>query len=76
MENQLIDVLKLKIQELTTENNALKGKMTLMYSNWSYDYNRFILLKEKCKFGYCKQDNNTENDEITIKKPTNPPSEK
>jgi len=65
MENIIID-LKLKIQELTTENTALKGKMTLMYSNWSYDYNRFILLKEKCKFGYCKQKNNTENDESTI----------
>ena len=76
MENQLIDVLKLKIQELTNENAALKGKMTLMYSNWAYDFNRFTLLKEKCKFGYCKTENNTENDEITIKKPTNPPSTK
>ncbi len=61
MENQLIDVLKLKIQELTKENNALKSKMTLMYSNWAYDFHRFTELKEKCKFGYCKdQSNNTE----------------
>ena len=48
MENQLVD-LKIRIQELEKENNALKGKMTLIYSNWSYDYNRFSLLKEKCK---------------------------
>ncbi len=38
-----------------------------MYSNWSYDdYNsRCTLLKEKCKFSYCKQENNTENEEIS-----------
>ena len=75
MENIIID-LKLKIQELTTENTALKGKMTLMYSNWSYDYNRFILLKEKCKFGYCKQENNTDSDEISTRKGSNSPSTK
>ncbi len=62
MENQLID-LKLRIQELEKENNALKGKMTLIYSNWSYDYNRFAELKEKCK----RDDNDNKNvDENTI----------
>ena len=46
MDNILID-LKLQIQQLEIENKALKEKMTLMYSNWAYDYNRFTELKEK-----------------------------
>jgi hypothetical protein len=75
MENQLID-LKLKNQELITENNALKSKMALMYSNWAFDFERFTLLKEKCKFGYCKSDNNTDSDEISFRKGTNPASTK
>ena len=54
MNNIIID-LKLKIQQLEEENIALRTKMTLMYSNWEYDYNRFTLLKEKCKG---KPDNN------------------
>jgi hypothetical protein len=62
MENQLVD-LKIRIQELEKENTALKSKMSLMYSNWSYDFNRFTELKEKCKFGYCKeQSDNTVDD--------------
>lgn len=48
MENLVID-LRMRIQELEKENIALKTKMTLMYSNWSYDYNRFMELKEKCQ---------------------------
>ena len=48
MENQLVD-LKIRIQELEKENNALKSKMSLMYSNWHFDFERFTLLKEKCK---------------------------
>ena len=53
MENIIID-LKLRNAELEIENIALKSKMTLMYSNWSYDYNRFTELKTKCQFGYCQ----------------------
>jgi hypothetical protein len=53
MENIIID-LKIRIQQLEQENNALKSKMTLIYSNWQYDYSRFNELKTKCKFGYCK----------------------
>ena len=48
MENQLVD-LKIRIKELEKENNALKSKMTLMYSNWQFDFERFTLLKAKCK---------------------------
>ncbi len=59
--------LKLKNQELEKENTSLKSKMALMYSNWSYDYNRFTELKTKCKFGYCKQDK-TDDNEISIRK--------
>jgi hypothetical protein len=75
MENIIVD-LKLKIQELTTENNALKSKMSLMYSNWQFDFERFTLLKEKCKSGYCRSDNNTDSDEISIRKGSNSPSTK
>ncbi len=48
MENIIVD-LKIRIQELEKENNALKGKMTLIYSNWHFDFNRFTELKAKCK---------------------------
>ena len=48
MENQLVD-LKIRIKELEKENNALKSKMSLMYSNWHFDFERFTLLKAKCK---------------------------
>ena len=48
MENQLVD-LKIRIKELEKENIALKSKMTLMYSNWQFDFERFTLLKAKCK---------------------------
>ena len=48
MENQLVD-LKIRIQELEKENIALKSKMSLMYSNWQFDFERFTLLKAKCK---------------------------
>ena len=67
MENQLID-LKMKNEELEKENISLKSKMLLMYSNWSYDYNRFTDFKEKCKSGFCKTEIKTENDEISIRK--------
>ena len=53
MDSIIID-LKFKIAELEKENNALKSKMTLMYSNWQYDYNRFAELKTKCQYGYCQ----------------------
>ena len=61
MDNIIID-LKLRISELERENIALKSKMMLMYSNWSYNYNRFTELKAKCQFGYCqnKDDNDSE----------------
>jgi len=62
MENIIID-LKLKVTELEKENIALKAKMTLMYSNWSYDYNRFTELKTKCQFGYCKTKDDINDDE-------------
>ena len=48
MENQLVD-LKIRIKELEKENIALKSKMSLMYSNWQFDFERFTLLKAKCK---------------------------
>ena len=69
MENIIID-LKIKNEELIKENNALKSKMTLIYSNWAYDFHRFTELKEKCKFGYCKEqnDNTEERREINIDK--------
>ena len=48
MENIIID-LKIQIQKLENENNALKTKMTLMYSNWQYDFLKYDALKEKCR---------------------------
>ncbi len=63
MENIIID-LKLKIQELEKDNLALKTKMTLMYSNWNYDYNRFNELKAKCRLN----DDSEERREINIDK--------
>ena len=47
-ENTIID-LKIQIQKLENENNALKTKMTLMYSNWHYDFQKYDALKEKCR---------------------------
>ena len=44
MENIIVD-LKLKISELEQENKALKSKIALMYSNWKFDYGRFMELK-------------------------------
>ena len=41
--------LKLTIQKLETENLALRTKMSLMYSNWKFDSDRFAELKDKCK---------------------------
>jgi hypothetical protein len=38
-----------KIRALEQENESLKQKISLMYSNWQYDYNRFTELKEKYK---------------------------
>ena len=38
-----------KIRALETENEALKKKIDLMYSNWQYDYIRFTELKNKCR---------------------------
>ena len=63
MENIIID-LKIKIVELEKENMALKTKMTLMYSNWNYDYNRFNELKAKCRLN----DDSEERREINIDK--------
>ena len=42
-------ILKNKIRALEQENEALKQKIELMYSNWKYDYTRFTELKEKFK---------------------------
>jgi hypothetical protein len=67
MENIIVD-LKIRIQELEKENLALKTKMTLMYSNWSYDYNRFTLLKEKCKRSPDNSSDDITDDENTIMK--------
>ena len=71
MESIIID-LKIKINDIERENLALKAKMTLMYSNWNFDYNKFTdRLKEqseKCKSGFCKTEIKTENDEISIRK--------
>ena len=67
MDNIIID-LKLRIAELEKENIALKSKMMLMYSNWSYDYNRFTELKAKCQFGYCKHKDDTIDDD-SIRRP-------
>ncbi len=67
MENIIID-LKIKIQELENTNIALKTKMTLMYSNWQFDYSRFEQLKAKCKL--TNNENNIiedEDDEKTIR---------
>ena len=50
--------LKLTIQKLETENLALRTKMSLMYSNWKFDSDRFMELKEKCK-----NDNKSDDDE-------------
>ena len=44
MENIIVD-LKLKITELEQENKALKSIINLMYSNWKFDYGRFMELK-------------------------------
>ena len=38
-----------EIESLKTENIALKTKMTLMYSNWHYDFQKYDALKEKCR---------------------------
>ena len=72
MENIIID-LKLRIIELERENLALKTKMTLMYSNWNYDYNRFNELKAKCRLSNntideTKEDDSEERREIIIDK--------
>lgn len=60
MENIIID-LRIKIQELEQENKALKSKITLMYSNWKFDYSRFMELK-----ALIYKMNNTESPEPTI----------
>ena len=44
-----ITILKAKIANLELENSALKSKIELLYSNWTYDYARFTELKAKCK---------------------------
>ncbi len=62
MDNIIID-LKFKVAELQKENLALKAKMMLMYSNWSYDYHRFTELKAKCQSGYCQNKDETNDDE-------------
>lgn len=41
--------LQAKIVNLELENKALKSKIELLYSNWTYDYARFTELKAKCK---------------------------
>lgn len=44
-----IEDLNDQIKQLVEENNALKKKIELLYSNWSYDYKRFTELKEMCR---------------------------
>lgn len=56
MENIIID-LKIENEKLKQENNALKSKMTLMYTNWKYDYDKFEKLKEKCRNIHADHDN-------------------
>ena len=48
MDNILID-LKIQIKHLEQENEALKKKIDLMYSNWDFDNRRFQELKEQVK---------------------------
>ena len=48
VKNDLI-ILQNKISALEQENEILKKKIDLMYSNWVYDYFRFTELKEKCR---------------------------
>ena len=48
MDNILID-LKIQIQHLEVENEALKKKIVLMYSNWDFDSKQYQELKEKYK---------------------------
>ena len=67
MENQLVD-LKIRIKELEKENIALKSKMTLMYSNWNFDFERFTLLKAKCKRGPSNSSDDITDNENTIMK--------
>ena len=45
----LMILIQNKIRALEIENEFLKQKIDLMYSNWEYDYNRFTELKQKCK---------------------------
>jgi len=51
MDNIIID-LRIENIKLRQENQALKEKMTLMYSNWKYDYDKYEILKQKCR-GEC-----------------------
>jgi len=67
METQLVD-LKIRIKELEKENNALKSKMTLMYSNWQFDFERFTLLKAKCKRSLDSSSDDIPDDENIIMK--------
>jgi hypothetical protein len=48
VKNDLI-ILQNKIRALEQENESLKQKIELMYSNWTYDYTRFTELKERFK---------------------------
>ena len=61
MENIIID-LKLKITDLEQENNVLKSKINLMYSNWKFDYGRFMELKASIY----KMNNKTESEPESI----------
>jgi hypothetical protein len=65
-ENIIID-LKIQIQKLENENNALKTKMTLMYSNWHYDFQKYDALKEKCRKNVNSEVDNLNMDLSTLK---------
>jgi cell division protein FtsB len=65
-ENTIID-LKIQIQKLENENNALKTKMTLMYSNWHYDFQKYDALKEKCRKNVNSEVDNLNMDLSTFK---------
>lgn len=48
MDSLIID-LRIKIESLELENDALKRKIEQMYKDWLYDSNKYAELKEQVK---------------------------
>ena len=48
MDSLIID-LRIKIESLEIENNALKRKIDQIYKDWLYDTNKYTELKERVK---------------------------